>query len=227
MNSHLTSTFTIYRFFCQTKFASFQRQLNLYGFQRFAHGRDKGAYYHSSFVRGKRCLVKDMVRCKVKGTQTKQCRPLPAEEPDFYNISIWPQSPDELQPSYVTSSSRWEPSSQAYSQGNPLPRSVSDGPCTDISDEDEGSSYSSHYETTDMFGADLSFLDHEAPLAWASPPEEAVAAAPQQALDPLAEIRRQIHQRKQELIRLEPLRKGLPPLHYEGISLYKGSYISV
>ena len=41
-------------FFNQTKYASFQRQLNLYGFSRLTHGPDKGAYYHNCFVRGKR-----------------------------------------------------------------------------------------------------------------------------------------------------------------------------
>jgi hypothetical protein len=166
-----------------------------------------------------------MVRCKVKGTQTKQCRPLPTEEPNFYDISVWPQSPDEQPSSAMTP--RREPSFQAYSQGNPIPRSVSDVPITDVSDEEECSSHSSHYETTDMFGADFSFLDVEAPLSWAPPHDHEVEAAP--LLDPLAEIRRQIQQRKQELLSLEPppVAQGLPPVRYEGISLYKGSYISV
>lgn len=34
------------RFFKLSKIASFQRQLNLYGFQRITRGRDKGGYYH-------------------------------------------------------------------------------------------------------------------------------------------------------------------------------------
>jgi hypothetical protein len=73
-----------FRFFSQTKYASFQRQLNLYGFARFAHGQDKGAYFHHNFVRGKRSLVRGMVRRKIKGTKIR--RPLlPSEEPDFYS----------------------------------------------------------------------------------------------------------------------------------------------
>lgn len=83
-----TRTFhTHYRFFCQTKFASFQRQLNLYGFARFCHGRDKGAYYHHCFVRGRRGLVRHMIRRKIKGGGGgghQLRRPLPQEEPDFY-----------------------------------------------------------------------------------------------------------------------------------------------
>jgi hypothetical protein len=73
------------RFFSQTKYPSFQRQLNLYGFARFSHGTDKGAYFHYLFVRGKRSLVKGMVRRKIKGTKVR--RPLSAsEEPNFYAL---------------------------------------------------------------------------------------------------------------------------------------------
>ncbi|KAL7576729.1 hypothetical protein ACA910_005648 [Epithemia clementina (nom. ined.)] len=57
------------RFFDQTKYPSFQRQLNIYGFSRFLHGRDKGAYYHIQFVRGHPSLVREMVRQKVKGNK--------------------------------------------------------------------------------------------------------------------------------------------------------------
>jgi HSF-type DNA-binding len=41
------------RYFNQTKFKSFQRQLNMYGFRRIQHGKLKGGYVHKSFVRGK------------------------------------------------------------------------------------------------------------------------------------------------------------------------------
>lgn len=38
-------------YFNQTKYKSFQRQLNMYGFQRVHHGPNKGGYYHKSFIR--------------------------------------------------------------------------------------------------------------------------------------------------------------------------------
>lgn len=58
--------------------------MNLYGFARFAHGQDKGAYFHFNFVRGHRSLVRGMIRRKVKGTKIR--RPLrPGEEPNFYS----------------------------------------------------------------------------------------------------------------------------------------------
>mmetsp|Transcript_53896 Transcript_53896/g.60217 ORF Transcript_53896/g.60217 Transcript_53896/m.60217 type:complete len:427 (-) Transcript_53896:256-1536(-) len=70
-------------FFNQTKYASFQRQLNLYGFSRLTHGPDKGAYYHHCFVRGKRDFCKGMVRQKIKGTKVRKS--LSSEdEPNFY-----------------------------------------------------------------------------------------------------------------------------------------------
>lgn len=71
-------------YFNQTKYASFQRQLNLYGFSRLSHGRDKGAYYHKCFVRGERALCRGMVRQKIKGTKVRRSLS-PEEEPDFYS----------------------------------------------------------------------------------------------------------------------------------------------
>lgn len=73
-------------YFNQSKFASFQRQLNLYGFQRLTSGRDKGAYYHSCFVRHQVSLCRGMVRQKIKGTKVR--RTSTAEgEPDFYTMT--------------------------------------------------------------------------------------------------------------------------------------------
>jgi hypothetical protein len=72
-------------YFNQTKYASFQRQLNLYGFSRLSHGRDKGAYYHQCFIRAQRGLCRNMIRQKIKGTKVR--RSLSAdEEPNFYSF---------------------------------------------------------------------------------------------------------------------------------------------
>eukprot|EP00536_Pseudo-nitzschia_multiseries_P015113 jgi/Psemu1/216883/e_gw1.822.3.1 len=50
-------------FFNQTKYASFQRQLNLYGFSRITVvGLDKGAVHHPCFVRNQSHLVQNMRR---------------------------------------------------------------------------------------------------------------------------------------------------------------------
>lgn len=77
-------------FFNQTKYASFQRQLNLYGFSRLTHGPDKGAYYHNCFVRGKRHLCKGMIRQKIKGTKVRKSLS-PEDEPNFYNMAAQTQ----------------------------------------------------------------------------------------------------------------------------------------
>mmetsp|Transcript_13551 Transcript_13551/g.30763 ORF Transcript_13551/g.30763 Transcript_13551/m.30763 type:complete len:326 (+) Transcript_13551:1179-2156(+) len=68
-----------------TKIASFQRQLNLYGFQRITQGPDKGAYYHECFLRGKPHLLAQLQRIKVKGTGVR-AKSNPEEEPNFYSM---------------------------------------------------------------------------------------------------------------------------------------------
>jgi hypothetical protein len=52
------------------KFASFQRQLNLYDFQRISDGPERGAYCHPSFNRDFPNLCRGMKRTKIKGTST-------------------------------------------------------------------------------------------------------------------------------------------------------------
>jgi hypothetical protein len=54
-------------YFKQTKFKSFQRQLNLWGFTRITDGADAGAYYHKYFIRSEAALCKLMTRQKIKG----------------------------------------------------------------------------------------------------------------------------------------------------------------
>ena len=53
-------------FFKQTKYKSFQRQLNLYGFTRVDEGPNKGSYFHKLFVKGRKDLLKGLIRQKIK-----------------------------------------------------------------------------------------------------------------------------------------------------------------
>jgi hypothetical protein len=64
------------QFFSQSKYTSFQRQLNMYGFQRFSSrcSKDKGAYYHNNFIRGSRHLCRGIIRSKIKGTYNNKVR---------------------------------------------------------------------------------------------------------------------------------------------------------
>jgi len=78
------------RFFRQTKFLSFTRQLNLWGFKRITRGMDAGAYYHELFLRGRPYMAMRMRRQKIKGTGMK-LTPNPEGEPNFY--VGWPPVP--------------------------------------------------------------------------------------------------------------------------------------
>jgi hypothetical protein len=73
------------RFFQQKKYASFQRQLNLYGFNRITKGPDRGSYYHELFLRGKKFLSRGISRMKIKGTGARMASN-PDAEPDFYHM---------------------------------------------------------------------------------------------------------------------------------------------
>lgn len=86
----LFTTDVLPRFFKQTKFLSFTRQLNLWGFKRISRGLDAGCYYHELFLRGRPYLAMRMRRQKIKGTGMK-LTPNPDKEPDFYNA--WPVVP--------------------------------------------------------------------------------------------------------------------------------------
>lgn len=72
-------------FFNQSKYTSFQRQLNLYGFSRCGRGVDSGAYYHELFLRGKPSLARGLLRTKVKGNGHKTMK-VYEKDPDFHSM---------------------------------------------------------------------------------------------------------------------------------------------
>ena len=71
------------QYFNQGKFASFQRQLNLYGFKRITRGPDTGSYYNELFLKGRPFLAQDIQRTKVKGNGARAASN-PDAEPNFY-----------------------------------------------------------------------------------------------------------------------------------------------
>lgn len=71
------------RFFKLSKLPSFQRQLNLYGFQRLTRGQDRGGYYHELFLHGREYLSHSIQRIKVKGTGVR-AKSNPDQEPNFW-----------------------------------------------------------------------------------------------------------------------------------------------
>ena len=50
-------------YFRQSKFPSFQRQLDLYEFSRITQGKDRNGYYHDRFLLGMPELSERMNRC--------------------------------------------------------------------------------------------------------------------------------------------------------------------
>jgi hypothetical protein len=72
-------------YFKLSKLASFQRQLNLYGFQRLTRGRDRGGYYNELFLRDRVFLAHSIQRIKVKGTGVR-ARSNPEDEPNFWSM---------------------------------------------------------------------------------------------------------------------------------------------
>jgi hypothetical protein len=73
------------KYFKISKLASFQRQLNLYGFQRLTCGEDRGGYYHELFLHNRVFLAHSIQRCKVKGTKVR-ARSNPKQEPEFWSM---------------------------------------------------------------------------------------------------------------------------------------------
>jgi hypothetical protein len=63
------------RYFNQTKYKSFQRQLNFWGFQRVSEIDHRGGYQHNYFVRGRPELCGNMKRVRIKGTGKKRTDP--------------------------------------------------------------------------------------------------------------------------------------------------------
>jgi hypothetical protein len=77
--------------FNQTKYKSFQRQLNLWGFERNTKECvEKGAYSHPLFLRGRRDLCQEMARQKVKGKGPKKAGIQKSISPNFKSSSPGP-----------------------------------------------------------------------------------------------------------------------------------------
>jgi hypothetical protein len=76
------------RYFKQTKYKSFLRQLHIYGFRRMGKSiKDRGAYFHSMFIRDKISMSLQMACQKIKGNEktSNAVRHRAAADPDFYS----------------------------------------------------------------------------------------------------------------------------------------------
>jgi HSF-type DNA-binding len=80
----LLSRHTVNRWFRQSKYASFQRQLNMYRFTRITTGRDKNGYHHPYFLRGREDLTRRILRLPRDGTGFRRT---PVLDLNFYTLS--------------------------------------------------------------------------------------------------------------------------------------------
>lgn len=63
------------KYFATGRMNTFLKQLNLYGFRRITEGRDKGGYFHSKFILGKRHMCKVIKRKKTDSKPAASKRP--------------------------------------------------------------------------------------------------------------------------------------------------------
>jgi HSF-type DNA-binding len=73
------------RYFHQTRYTSFQRQLALYGFRRIRTGKDRGAYYHEQFIRENKSMCISIQRTPIKGAMAQNLTKV-KDDPNFYSI---------------------------------------------------------------------------------------------------------------------------------------------
>lgn len=120
-------------FFKQTKYKSFQRQLNLWGFKRIESGPEKGAYFHKHFLRDKPNLCSNLTRQRAKRATA-------------------PHSPKEtkstLLPKKRPSKSRSVPPIPSIFY--PIPRNISEGSVNDLNNVLEIGDVSIDTETRDL-----------------------------------------------------------------------------
>eukprot|EP00934_Nitzschia_sp_Nitz4_P000201 Nitzschia sp. Nitz4//NODE_367_length_23738_cov_71.755985//22239//23337//NITZ4_additional_000047-RA//-1//CDS//3329531864//201//frame0 len=121
--------------FQQTKYKSFQRQLNLWGFERSTkEAFERGSYFHPLFIRGRKELCQNMERHRVKqSTSTTR------------STSNASTRGDEKPPSLTSSSEATSQSGSVESDNKPSPPSSSP--------QNQGASDSSSEPTTSTWPA--------------------------------------------------------------------------
>ena len=103
------------KYFRHCKLTSFQRQLNLYGFNHITKGNNAGAYLHHMFLRGRPDLLESIKRTGRKGNNSAAATAAAMAPPPPQNTS-----PMGV-PVYVSPSSRQQSGDSGMSQSAPGP----------------------------------------------------------------------------------------------------------
>jgi HSF-type DNA-binding len=83
-NSVRSYFYNVHRWFRHSKYSSFQRQLNIYGFKRIHQGIDKNAYYHEHFIKGDYHRTLHIERHAIKGVDAVGKLSSSKKDPNFY-----------------------------------------------------------------------------------------------------------------------------------------------
>ena len=113
--------------FCHNKWASFIRQLNLYGFRRITQGSSSGAYWHKHFQRGQPQLLRGITRARRTGTAQGGFNADDDEDDHAFarqrqlvggpSVDARPRATTTQQNTYATTADSWRPSQSAVPVG--------------------------------------------------------------------------------------------------------------
>ncbi len=92
------------KYFNATRVASFQRQLNLYGFRRITEGKNRGGYFHELFMKGRKGLCTKIRRKKaiVKVSPVVVCAPVTMRNDFSLNDTLNPAMFGGLEAPYAS-----------------------------------------------------------------------------------------------------------------------------
>ena len=97
-------------FFSSSKYRTFQRSLQMWGFALVSAGPEKGAYFHPSFIQGNPHLCYSMTRVKVKGDKESIYPHQASPQSQQQLSSSWPlreiDNDESTLPQGITSTSR-------------------------------------------------------------------------------------------------------------------------
>lgn len=104
------------KFSHQSKYSSFKRQVNGWGFKRFTHGPDRNSYFHNLFLRDKPQLIQRMMRISASASKkVSSISELDDKEPNFYEDLNIPRHPPRGTPdSHQVSGGNHKSSNYAY-----------------------------------------------------------------------------------------------------------------